>query len=251
MIKALIVDDEPKARNVLNHYLVNFIQQDFEIRQAESVGHAMEILDKFIPDVVFLDIEMPGQNGFELLIARKNPTYDIIFTTAYNQYAIQAIRFSALDYLLKPVDPDELQTAVNRHLEKNQHKSSEEKQLLYDNLVTNIGKSKVKDFRLAVPSNRGVYFFNLDEILRLEADKNYTCIHLLGKKPFLSSKTLKHFDEMLAEFNFLRTHKSHLVNPKYIKQVSHNNQFVLLTDGSQIEISRRKKDIVHQFLNIK
>jgi two-component system LytT family response regulator len=146
MIKALIVDDEPKARNVLNHYLVNFIQQDFEIRQAESVGHAMEILDKFIPDVVFLDIEMPGQNGFELLIARKNPTYDIIFTTAYNQYAIQAIRFSALDYLLKPVDPDELQTAVNRHLERTNTNLPRKNSCCMTTWLQTSGKAKSKIF---------------------------------------------------------------------------------------------------------
>jgi two-component system LytT family response regulator len=195
---------------------------------------------------------MPHQNGFDFLIARDNPAYDIVFTTAYNQYAIQAIRFSALDYLLKPVDPDELRAAIERHMTKFKQRSSHEDQKqLYDNLIKNIEKKDVKDFRLAVPSSAGVYFFNLDDILRLEADKNYTSIHLIGKRPFLSSKTLKHFDEMLGEFNFIRTHKSHLVNPKHIKQVSHNNQYILLSDGSKIEISRRKKDVVQQYLNLK
>jgi two-component system LytT family response regulator len=122
---------------------------------------------------------------------------------------------------------------------------------LYDNLVHNIEKKNIREFRLAVPSSEGVFFFTLDEILRLEADKNYTAIHLIGKRPFLASKTLKHFDEMLGEFNFIRTHKSHLVNPKYIKQVTHNNQFLLLSDGSRIEISRRKKELVQQYLKLK
>ncbi|MCE6987619.1 LytTR family DNA-binding domain-containing protein [Dyadobacter sp. CY323] len=251
MIKALIIDDEQKARNVLSHYLKNSVSQDIEARHADSVAEGLEVLKTFTPEIVFLDVEMPHQNGFDFLIARKNPSYDIVFTTAYNQYAIQAIRFSALDYLLKPVDPDELQAAIDRHLEGIAQKNTLTKQELYENLVQNIEKKEIKDFRLAVPSNQGVFFFNLDDVLRLEADKNYTSIHLVGKRPFLSSKTLKHFDEMLSEFNFIRTHKSHLVNPKHIKQVSHNNQYLLLSDGSRIEISRRKKEVVQQFLNLR
>lgn len=251
MLKTLIIDDEQKARNVLNHYLNNSVSQEVDVRHAESVEEALNVLDNFQPDIVFLDVEMPHQNGFEFLLARKNPPYDIVFTTAFNQYAIQAIRFSALDYLLKPVDPEELQTAINRHIEKVKEKPKQETQQLYDNLVHNIEKKNIRDFRLAVPSSEGVFFFTLDEILRLEADKNYTAIHLIGKRPFLASKTLKHFDEMLAEFNFIRTHKSHLVNPKYIKQVTHNNQFLLLSDGSRIEISRRKKELVQQYLKLK
>lgn len=249
MIKALIIDDELKARNVLNHFLVNFIPEISEIRQAASIREAVEVLENFNPGIVFLDVEMPHQNGFDFLMTQKNPSYDIIFTTAYNQYAIQAIRFSALDYLLKPVDPDELKAAVERHL--NKQKTVREKQELYDNLVQNIEKNEVKDFRLAVPSSDGVYFFTLDEILRLEADRNYTLIHLVGKRPFLASKTLKHFEEMLGEFNFIRTHKSHLVNPHHITRLTHNNEFVLLSDGSKVEISRRKKEEVQQHLNVR
>ncbi|GGM86914.1 DNA-binding response regulator [Dyadobacter beijingensis] len=250
MLKTLIIDDEQKARNVLNHYLKNAVRQEIEARHAESVEEALKVLEDYQPDIVFLDVEMPHQNGFEFLLARKNPPYDIVFTTAFNQYAIQAIRFSALDYLLKPVDPEELQAAVDRHLEK-VNGAKQETQQLYENLVHNIEKKNVRDFRLAVPTSEGVFFFTLDEILRLEADKNYTSIHLVGKRPFLASKTLKHFDEMLGEFNFIRTHKSHLVNPKYIKQVTHNNQFLLLSDGSRIEISRRKKELVQQYLKLK
>lgn len=251
MIKALIIDDESKARNVLNHYLQKLVPEISEIKQADSVSKALSILETYRPDMVFLDVEMPHQNGFDFLMAQKQLTYDIVFTTAYNQYAIQAIRFSALDYLLKPVDPDDLRIAVDRHLTKVKQKFHEQKQQLYDNLVQNIEKKDVRDFRLAVPTSSGVHFFTLDEILRLEADKNYTSIHLIGRRPFVSSKTLKHFDEMLGEFNFIRTHKSHLVNPRHITQVTHNSQYVLLTDGSRIEVSRRKKEEVQQHLNIR
>ena len=249
MIKALIIDDEQKARNILDHYIKNFIPDITETKQADSVDSALEILKTYKPGIVFLDVEMPHKNGFDFLVALKDPAFDVIFTTAYNQYAIQAIRFSALDYLLKPVDPDELKAAVARHSEKKE--SSHEKKQLFDNLVSNMDKKEVKDFRIAVPSNEGVYFFTIDEILRLEADRSYTHIHLVGKRPFIASKTLKHFEEMLDEFQFIRTHKSHLVNPRHITRVSNDNEFVILTDGSKVEVSRRKKDDVLQQLKLR
>ena len=249
MIKTLIIDDEAKARNVLNHYLTNLVPEITEIRQADSVDAALEILKTFQPGIVFLDVEMPHKTGFDFLLALKEPTFDIIFTTAYNQYAIQAIRFSALDYLLKPVDPDELRNAINRYIDK--QKPARQKKELFENMVQNIGKKEVKDFRLAVPSSQGVFFFTLDEILRLEADRNYTVIHLVGKRPFVASKTLKHFEEMLEEFSFIRTHKSHLVNSFHIVRLSNDHEYVLLSDGAKIEISRRKKDEVQQQLNFR
>ncbi|SEI74886.1 two component transcriptional regulator, LytTR family [Dyadobacter koreensis] len=249
MIKTLIIDDEAKARNVLNHYLLNLVPEITEIRQADSVDAALEILKTYHPGIVFLDVEMPYKTGFDFLLALKEPTFEIIFTTAYNQYAIQAIRFSALDYLLKPVDPDDLRNAINRYLEK--QKPAKQKKELFDNLVQNIGKKEVKDFKLAVPSSQGVFFFTLDEILRLEADRNYTIIHLVGKRPFVASKTLKHFEEMLEEFSFIRTHKSHLVNSFHIVRLSNDHEYVLLSDGAKIEISRRKKDEVQQQLNFR
>jgi len=249
MIKVLIIDDEQKARSILEHYITNFIPQVTEIRQADSADAATAILKEYKPGIVFLDVEMPHKNGFDFLVQLKEPSFDVIFTTAYNQYAIQAIRFSALDYLLKPVDPDELNAAVQRHLEKQE--SAQQKKELFDNLVKNIEKKEVKDFKIAVPSSEGVYFFMIDDILRLEADRSYTHIHLVNKKPFIASKTLKHFEEMLDEFSFIRTHKSHLVNPKHITRISNDNEFVLLTDGSKVEVSRRKKEEVQQQLKIR
>lgn len=246
MIKALIIDDEMKARNVLRHYIESFIPGITEVRHADSVDAAIEILKVYEPGIVFLDVEMPHKNGFQFLMEISEPSFDVIFTTAYNQYAIQAIRFSALDYLLKPVDPDELQAAVQRHIEKKELKQTQKD--LYQNLVDNIGKKDVKEFRIAVPSAEGFYFFEIEEILRLEADRSYTHIHLINKRPFIASKTLKHFEDMLEEFNFIRTHKSHLVNSRHITRLSSDHEFVLLTDGSKVEVSRRKKEDVQRQL---
>ena len=249
MLKALIIDDEIKARNVLQHYLTNFVTEISEVRQADSVDGAHAILSAYQPDLVFLDVEMPHKNGFQFLMETKEPSFDVIFTTAYNQYAIQAIRFSALDYLLKPVDPDELKEAVARHIEKRENRGAN--MMLYQNLVSNIEKKEVRDFKIAVPSSEGIYFFTIDEILRLEADRSYTHIHLVKKRPFIASKTLKHFEEMLEEFHFIRTHKSHLVNPQHITRVTSDNNYLLLTDGSKVEVSRRKKDEVMQQLKLR
>jgi two-component system LytT family response regulator len=249
MTKALIVDDEAKARNILKHYLESFVPEVTEIRQADSVDAALQVLSVYKPDIVFLDVEMPHKNGFQFLMEISEPSFDVIFTTAYNQYAIQAIRFSALDYLLKPVDPDELKGAVSRHIEKKE--GDKEKKALYDNLVSNIEKKEVKDFKIAVPSAEGVYFFTIDEILRLEADRSYTHIHLVKKRPFIASKTLKHFEEMLEEFQFIRTHKSHLVNPRHITHLSNDHEFVILSDGSKVDVSRRKKEDVQKQLHLK
>jgi two-component system LytT family response regulator len=249
MVKALILDDEQKARSILEHYIKSFIPEIAELRQAGSVEEALQLLESFQPDIVFLDVEMPHRNGFDFLASVNDPAFDVIFTTAYNQYAIQAIRFSALDYLLKPVDPEELKASVRRHIEKQE--SAVEKKELYNNLVGNIGKSQVKDFRIAVTSSNGVHFFGVDEILRLEADSSYTRIYLSSRPPFVASKTLKHFEEMLAEFGFIRTHKSHLVNPRFVSRITNDNEFILLKDGTKVEVSRRKKDEVLHQLKVK
>jgi len=248
MIRVLIIDDEAKARNVLNYYITHFIPVVADIRQAGSVMEAREVLLDFQPDIVFLDIEMPHQNGFDFLIGLENTTFEIIFTTAYNHYAIQAIRFSALDYLLKPIDPDELTDAVLKFVDKQD--SVQQKQKLYQNLISNIDRKNISDFRLAVPSDAGIFFFNVSEILHVQSDGNYSLICLEGKKSFLSSKTLGHFQDMLDQFDFIRTHKSHLVNPAHIASISTNNEFVILSDGSKAEISRRKKRDFQQYAKV-
>jgi len=248
MIKVLIIDDETKARNVLNYYITHFIPVIADIRQAASVLEAREILLDFQPNIVFLDIEMPHQNGFDFLVGLENTDFEIIFTTAYNHYAIQAIRFSALDYLLKPIDPDDLTNAVLKFIDK--YDPVKQKKQLYQNLISNIDKDNIDDFRLAVPSDAGIFFFNVSEILHVQSDGNYSLIYLEGKKSFLSSKTLGHYEDMLDQFDFIRTHKSHLVNPAHISFISNDNEFIILSDGSKAEISRRKKRDFQQYARV-
>ena len=248
-MKVLIVDDETKARTIIEHYLVTLVPEIKEIRHASSVDEALGILQKYRPAIVFLDIEMPGRDGFDLLTTLRNPRFETIFITAYNQYAIQAIRFSAMDYLIKPIDPDELVEAINRL--SNRQRTRRQKMLLYENLIFHVEKKTSPQFRLAVASSAGIFFFLTDEIIRLEADRNYTLIYHKGGKPFIASKTLKYFEEVLEPFHFIRTHKSHLVNLEHINCFTANHTCIILSDGSKIDVSRRKREEVQMHLNFR
>ena len=246
MIKALLIDDEDSARNLLSYYLKTEVPEVSEIRVADSVEVALETLLTYQPHVVFLDIEMPERNGFDFLMACEDMKFDVIFVTAYNQYAIKAIRFSALDYLLKPVDTEELKAAIQRHIDK--HGASQ--QLLYENLKLNLKNKEEKEFQLAVPTTEGVFFFRLEDLIRLEANGSYTLIYSSSRKPFLASKNLKYFEETLDSQSFIRPHKSHLVNRKHITGLSADKDFLVLKDNTQVEISRRKKDEILVVLGV-
>ncbi|MCE7063993.1 LytTR family DNA-binding domain-containing protein [Dyadobacter sp. CY326] len=249
MIRVLVIDDELSARIELHDMIMNSVPEISEVLFAASGREAKEILLTYEPDIVLMDIEMPCQSGFELLLTFKNPAFDIIFITADNQYAIKALRFNALDYLLKPVDAGELSEAIQRHLVN--RASDRPKRLLVQNTVTMIGKKNVTEFRLPLPTLEGVKLFPLRQVIRLHADRNYTEIHLINKRVLIASKTLKIFEDMLTPYKFIRTHKSHLVNRVHIISVSHDYQYMMLSDGSRVEISRRKKEFVLHTLKVR
>lgn len=237
------------ARNFLHRLIIDFVPEISEVRIARSAADARNILHDFEPDIAFVDIEMPYQNGFELLIKLKNPQFDVIFTTAHNRYAIQALRFSALDYLLKPIDPKELIGAMQRYLIK--RSASPKKRKVYENFIQNAETKDPKGFRLAVTSSKGAFFFPLCEVLRIESDRNYSVIHLTDrKKPFVATKTLKHYEEVLAHLKFIRVHKSHLVNSEHVMRISNSFDYLVLSDGTRIAISRRKRQAVLNLLNV-
>jgi two-component system LytT family response regulator len=248
MTRILIIDDEAKARNILHHYLDDMPDIEMEVREAASVDDAMALLQSYQPDLVFLDVEMPVKTGFDFLVELQRPSFDIVFTTAFSQYAIQAIKFSALDYLLKPIDEEELRATVLRHVENKE--TRDKNAALYDNLIENLRKQDTKDFKIAITSTQGTHFFTLDQIIRLEADSSYTHIHLINNKRFTASKTLKYFDEMLEEHGFVRIHKSHIINPVYLRQVNADHSMVTMSDGSQAEVARRKKDDVKAMMKL-
>jgi two-component system LytT family response regulator len=188
---------------------------------------------------------MPVMNGFELLQEIPKHGFEIIFVTAYNHYAMKAIRFSALDYLLKPVDKDELRLAVNRFIEKrNLHQHLQQQ---YQNFLQNLDSSNKETYKLAISTCEGVHFILPKEIIRCEAEDSYTQFYLMDNKFMMSSKVLKEYDEMLSEHDLIRVHRTHLVNRSYIKSIS-GDHHLLMSDNSVIEISRRKWDDVKKAL---
>jgi two-component system LytT family response regulator len=241
MIKALIVDDEAAAANVLQLMIGRYVPAITELRITSDPQEAVSIIQSFKPDLVFLDIVMPSTNGFELLSQVQQQQFEVIFTTAYNEYAIQAIRYSALDYLLKPIDADELRAAVQRFITKQQ--SGANTPDIYANLLHNLQVKEELDFKLAIPTNDGARFVSPDELIRCEGDRNYTWFFLTDNRKHLSSKTIKEYQDILEKQGFLRIHKSHLVNKKYVEYYLGEGA-VLLKDKTKLPVSRQRKEEV-------
>jgi len=236
-----LIDDEERASDALRLMIEKTIPEITQVMTCNDPRKAANLIHNYQPGLVFLDIQMPHLNGFELLEKMPNKNFKIIFTTAYNEYAIQAIRFSAFDYLLKPIDIEELQLAVYRFLEsKEDYKQQYE---LLKNIMHNIQAHSADEFRLALPTREGVHFLVPDEIVRCESSGNYTKFFATNGRSYLISKTLGEYDGLLSAYNFIRTHKSHLVNRKFISFIDHDG-FVILKDNSKIEVSRRRKEEV-------
>lgn len=246
MIKALIIDDEPSAVNTLQLLIQRYIPEITELQSATNADTAKALIYSFKPHLVFLDIQMPVITGFELLKQLTAINFSLIFTTAHDKYAIQAIRFSALDYLLKPIDADELRSSIDRfiHHEKKNNKSE-----LYKNFLYNIQADK-KDFKLAISTSEETMFFYPADIIRMEGESNYTKFFFINRKPLLTSKTLKEYEEILHGHGFIRIHKSHLVNATHVITVN-NEGHLTMHDKSIVEISRRRKEEVMSLLKKK
>lgn len=242
----MIVDDEQSSIDLLQWLTEQYCPDITAIKSARSVQDALPLIKSFKPDILFLDIQMPHQSGFDLLTSIDSWSFEVIFTTAYNEYAIQAIRFSALDYLLKPIDEAELKKAIERYKAKRIYAPAG--QLLFRNFIQNISGGNKEKFKLALAGTNEVKYVHLDEIIRLQAESNYTRIFLTGKKVFVSAKTLKEYDEILKGHKFLRVHKSHLINPIHIKTYERQGLLVM-SDGSEVEVARRKKDFLQQALS--
>ena len=238
-IKALLIDDEQRALNVLRLLILHHIPAIGKILLANGATEGIRLIKKEKPDLVFLDIQMPFMDGFELLQeVQGEHTFEVIFTTAYSEYAIRAIRSSAIDYLLKPIQVEDLIAAVSRYQAQNRDQS--EWQKLYQNLVHNLQhQEEQSEHRLALPSQEGTFFLNIADIIRCEASSNYTLFFMKDKKKYVASKTLKEYESILQEHDFIRVHKSHLINKKQVKGILGDQ--LLMSDDSKVEISRRRK----------
>lgn len=246
MIRILILDDEEAACNILSILIRKHMPLEHEIRTVQDPEQALVLLSTYQPTLVMLDIEMPGMNGFDFLNKAGSWDFDVIFTTAYDKYAIKAIRFSALDYLLKPVDIVELQNALNRHIIR-RNLSSQSRQELMHNLIENVQKNDAEEYRLAVSTSEGVFFYLPSEIIRCEGESNYTTFYLKGSKPLMVSHTLKDYESILNDYGFVRVHKSHLVNMKFVTRMDREG-FLWLQNGDSVPVSRRRKEEVMAIL---
>ncbi len=248
MATALIVDDENKNRESLSKLIDQFCYGVKIIGHAENVKSAEEFIIKNNPQIVFLDIEMPGGNGFTLLEKFEKPDFQLIFTTAHADYAIKAIKFAALDYLLKPINVNELKIAVEKAIQ-NINSQSDSIDKRYDVLKDN-QKNEGFDFKkIALPSLDGIEFYDLSEILRCEADRAYCNFYLMNGNRITVSKSLREFEDMLSECNFFRVHKSNMVNLSHIKKyIKGKGGYVVLTDGSHVDVSVRKKEMLMEVL---
>lgn len=239
MLKAIIVDDEEAGVESLKLMLKKYCPNVQVLATANSVKEAEEKINAAPPDIIFLDIAMPFANGFELLKRVKNKNFSVVFTTAYNEYALKAIKHNALDYLLKPIDSDELVEAVKKCEEKKTRGTPDIEKI--DNLMAALAKTK-KAQKLPVPTLEEIMYVDVEDIMRMEADSNYTHIYLMDKQKLTSSKTLKEYEQMLTNPNFFRVHKTHIINLDYVrKYIKGEGGYVVMADGSSVEVSRQKK----------
>lgn len=239
MIKTIIIEDEQQSAEVLELMLQKFSDIIEVIDVCNTPAKGIESIQKKSPDLVFLDIEMPRMNGFEMLKRVGPVDFNIIFTTAYNKYAINAIKISALDYLLKPIDRDELAKAIKKCQQNMEQKSMGFKM---DLLLKNLSQQGALDKTLTLASTDGVRFIKMKDIIRLEAQGRYTKFHLLNKEEILTSRTLGDFEETLTANEFFRIHESHIVNLLYIDRFHKGNNYVLLSDKTELPLARRRKE---------
>lgn len=243
-MKAILVDDEPDGIRTLQKLLEVHCPDVHVVATCMNADMAKKQLDELKPDVVFLDIQMPGKSGLELLREVKTDDFEVIFVTAHNEYMLQALQYSAADYLLKPVDEDRLVEAVERVAKRLEVGKKEERT---ETLLHNLSKSgNPSEMRLCLPTLKGFIVLKLEDIIYCEAERSYTLFHLQGKKTVTVSKPLLDYDQLLMDTSFLRIHKSYLINLSHVKEYQRGDGgIVIMSNGMEIEVSRRKKD---QFL---
>ena len=219
----------------------HYIPEIGQVKATSDPYEGLLLLKNFGPQLLFLDIQMPLMSGFEFIKRVPSIAFSIIFTTAHDEYAIDAIRLSALDYLLKPIAADELQNAFQRFIQKQGVIQATEP--LYQNFMHNLNVKDRKDFKLALATSRGTFFFKPEEIVRLEGEGNYTKFHFTDKTSLLTTYTMKNYEDILINYDFLRVHKSHLVNREHIVNLT-SDGMLTMSDLSRVEVSRRRKNEV-------
>ena len=246
-MKAIIIDDVATARETLQEDVATYCPDIEIIGTADGVVSGAKLLRELKPDLLFLDIELQDGTGFDVLEIVHDLTAKVIFTTASNAYAIKAFRFSATDYLLKPIDPDELMEAVEKAKKENTTTANQKESI---DLLLESMKTKQTPRKLALHSQEKIHVANVEDIVRLEAGGNCTFFHFQDKSRLLVTKTLKEYDKMLSDAGFLRVHQSHLVNTELIKAyIKTEGGYLLMQNGERVPVSVRKKTEVMKVLD--
>jgi two-component system LytT family response regulator len=238
-IKVVIVEDEKKSREMLKNLLDTFCPEVICGGMADSVKTGLDLIKNTKPDIVFLDIEMQSGTGFDLLQQLEDLNFEVIFTTAFAQYAIKAIKFNALDYLLKPIDVDDMKAAVAKAVKKRQNTNEN---MGLQELVNAIKNKNVQ--RISISTLDGVIFVELDDIIRCEAKGAYTFFYLRNGSNITASKNLKEYEQLLCDYQFIRIHHSHIINLSEVhKYIKTDGGIVQMKDGSKVSISQNRKDV--------
>jgi two-component system, LytTR family, response regulator len=243
-MKIVVIDDEKKTRELIAKMIESFGMNIEVFPIGENVQSGLEAIRKVNPDLVFLDIQMPDGTGFDLLKMIPNKTFEVIFITAHEEFAIKAIKFSALDYILKPIDAEELEAALKKAIENlDQKKENSQFEALQQNM------SPTQKRRLVLKTQDSVHVVDLEQIIRCEADRNYSIFYLTEKRKIMVSRTLKEYELLLSGYNFIRVHQSHLVNLDYIDRYDKTSGgSVIMKDGSEVPLSSTKRDIFFKIL---
>lgn len=240
MLKAIIIDDEPYCCETI----ATLLEENEEV-EIVSICHnavdALTAIKKHSPDIVFLDVEMPKMNGFEMLEQLPQVNFEIIFTTSYDQYALKAIRFSAIDYLLKPVDSEELREAIQKVIHRTQKPIAQQLEIL----MQKIYQPSTPINKVAMPTMEGLHMIPVDTIISCESDSNYTILQLKNNKKLVVSRTLKEIEELLEEHSFVRVHRCYLANLNEVeKYVKGEGGYLVMSDGTTIDVARNKKELL-------
>jgi two-component system LytT family response regulator len=240
MMKAIIVDDEPYCCETIATLLEDNDEVEI-VTECYNGIDALEAIRKYNPGLVFLDVEMPKMNGFEMLQQLPSVNFEIIFTTSYDRYALKAIRFSAIDYLLKPVDEEELKNAVQKVINRSKKPTAEQLEILMQKLH----QPATPVSRIALPTMEGFQMIKIDSIISCEADSNYTTLHLKDNKKMVVCRNLKDIEEMLEDHSFTRVHRCYVVNLNEVEKfVKGEGGYLIMSDGSSIDVSRNKKELL-------
>jgi two-component system LytT family response regulator len=241
MITAIIVDDEPYSCESLATLLERYCSDVKLLDICYSASDALKAIKEQAPTLLFLDIEMPGMNGFEMLQQLPSINFSVVFTTSYDQYAIKAIRFSALDYLLKPVDRDELQKTVQKAVQKINYLLPQQIEILLQKL----NHPTIPVNKIAIPTIEGLQMIFVENIISCSSESNYTILHLKNKQKLTASRSLKEIEEMLEDYSFTRVHHSYLINLNEIeKYIRGDGGYLIMSDGSNIDVSRSRKEML-------